>query len=369
MVSEKKVKWLKQVSILSLLLNVVLFCLFYVVAFNRDMYRGGPSAQPLIAKSQHCECFPEDFLDTLAQSSLEEVVALLNEDRLLYGYPLKIWALSIAIHMYHVDISPVLSHAVEFVELRSGGRRWLLPQISLQEFQAVQQFLSLEKYPFTSLGMFLLLAQEYREGIVEEGCYYAFCCIPEFLYFRTLLAGADTQVTSLESLVGMVIRGGHDLFFSLCNDQTRVANISDADRRHVLWEYIQRDEPLAADLLLVHDEDWVLHELSDPMLRHFLSVLSPHSVHRQALVTRVLHSPRNYVMNTMELNEDATLLHQESPLAPQPKYIEYAVVQGDSLWLLAHRFQVKIQDIMDANHLTHDRLSLGQVLRIPVVND
>ena len=43
----------------------------------------------------------------------------------------------------------------------------------------------------------------------------------------------------------------------------------------------------------------------------------------------------------------------------------YTVVKGDSLYSIARRFGVSVQALKDANNLTSDTLSVGQVLRIP----
>lgn len=50
-----------------------------------------------------------------------------------------------------------------------------------------------------------------------------------------------------------------------------------------------------------------------------------------------------------------------------PNYITHTVVSGDTLWLLAQKYGTTVQAIMSLNGLTSSNLSIGQVLRIPIV--
>lgn len=369
MTLEKKIRWLQQVCILSLLLNLVFVFLFYILAFNKDIYRYDSFPGPLVAKSKTLSNYSEDFLDSLKHLSLTETVNLLDEEKLFYGYPLKLWALSVAIHTYHVDITPVLSHALTFTELKYKDHIWLLPKISEHEYRDIRQFLSVEKFPFTSLGLFLLLEHGYEQGFIDEGCFYAFCNTPEFLYLRILLSDADAQIVPIESLVHMIIRCGHELFFSLCNEQTRLSHISDKYRRALLLEYIKKGESIAAQLLLTHDHEWVLHEFEDHQLKEFISLLPSDSEHTQKFLAYLTHSPRTYLLDKQDCEEQEIFCSVEDGQLASPHYIEYYVTKGDSLWLLAKRFHVTIQEIKEINQLSHDVLRLGQKLKIPEKNN
>lgn len=49
----------------------------------------------------------------------------------------------------------------------------------------------------------------------------------------------------------------------------------------------------------------------------------------------------------------------------QTAYASYTVVSGDSLWIIANRFSTTINDIKTINNLTSDNLNIGQVLKVP----
>lgn len=53
-------------------------------------------------------------------------------------------------------------------------------------------------------------------------------------------------------------------------------------------------------------------------------------------------------------------------IEPEPEdYIEYVVRSGDTLWNIANRYNVSVADIKSLNNLTSNNLSIGQVLKIP----
>lgn len=53
------------------------------------------------------------------------------------------------------------------------------------------------------------------------------------------------------------------------------------------------------------------------------------------------------------------------PSSQMEPYIEYTVRSGDTLWLLSRRYNTTVDAIKKANGLTSDLLNIGQVLKIP----
>lgn len=54
---------------------------------------------------------------------------------------------------------------------------------------------------------------------------------------------------------------------------------------------------------------------------------------------------------------------------PEPGYFNYTVQSGDSLWLLAKRFNTTVDAIKALNNLTSDVLDIGQILKIPSIGN
>lgn len=46
-------------------------------------------------------------------------------------------------------------------------------------------------------------------------------------------------------------------------------------------------------------------------------------------------------------------------------YTYYTVVRGDSLWSIAKRYQISVEDLIKLNNLININLKIGDVLKIP----
>ncbi len=300
MKNKTTIRWLKQALVLSSIVNILLLLLIYSTVFRKDIYKLQVFPGHLIAKSARIGKIPEDILERLEAASLADLIILLREERLVFGHPLKLWALSMGIQKYSLDITPMLTHPLTFIKLKSPEQTWLLPDINDQEFSRINQYLHTERFPFSSKGFFRIMARDWEAGIVNEDILYRFCHIPEFLYVRSLLFGAEIEAASVASLARMVIQGGEDLFFSLCCLENLQTAISDQQRRVFLKAYVDRQEPLAALLLLVHDADWVLHEFSDTDLKYFVQLLPKEVSYTKQFLDQVGHSCRQEILSILQ---------------------------------------------------------------------
>lgn len=62
------------------------------------------------------------------------------------------------------------------------------------------------------------------------------------------------------------------------------------------------------------------------------------------------------------------IINNTSPTPPNPEYIDYTVKSGDTLWLLANRYNTTVDAIKKLNGLSSNTIFVGQMLKIPYNN-
>ena len=77
----------------------------------------------------------------------------------------------------------------------------------------------------------------------------------------------------------------------------------------------------------------------------------------------ILKDINNLTNNTLSINQ--TLKIPVASSSTITNYNNYEVKSGDSLYAIAKKFNISINDIIDLNNLTSNTLSIGQVLKIP----
>lgn len=78
-----------------------------------------------------------------------------------------------------------------------------------------------------------------------------------------------------------------------------------------------------------------------------------------------LKKANNLVSDSLSIGQVLTIPVTSSTNPPKD-YVEYVVKKGDSLYLIAQRYDTTVDDIINFNNLKSTILSVGQTLRIPI---
>ena len=80
-------------------------------------------------------------------------------------------------------------------------------------------------------------------------------------------------------------------------------------------------------------------------------------------------SSNNLNSTSLQIGQVLTIPTTTTQPPINENYINYTVQSGDSLWLIANRYNTTVNQIKELNNLTSNNLSIGQVLKIPTEND
>ena len=86
------------------------------------------------------------------------------------------------------------------------------------------------------------------------------------------------------------------------------------------------------------------------------------------LTVQELKNYNNLTSNTLQIGQILKIPVVSSEEVPVGNYTEYVVKSGDTLYSIAQRYGFTIQDLINYNNLDNTILSIGQVIRIPAVS-
>lgn len=87
--------------------------------------------------------------------------------------------------------------------------------------------------------------------------------------------------------------------------------------------------------------------------------------HKYNTTVDAIKSLNNLTSNILSIGQ-VLKIPTTSTQMPEPNYINYTVVSGDTLYSIARKYNTTVTSIKDLNNLKSDILSIGQVLKINV---
>ncbi|MEZ5315379.1 MAG: LysM peptidoglycan-binding domain-containing protein [Chlamydiales bacterium] len=321
------------------------------------------------------------FLEDLQELSFDDLVELLEDRRILnQGYRVCDFAVGTLTTFHHFDILRALGRK------NLPARKWvvnervftLYPDLQEKDLERLITFLKEEIYPFTNQG----LLSRIQANIKDKELLTYFCHTPEFILLEKLFLHHGISI-SKGNLLSMICEGGWERFEKYYLSQEEAVDFSQDMVRKFLIEYIENGSKTAAYLLLVIDSEYAIKYLSDDHIVCILDLLDVKTVEANDFVNQLITSPRAdkvrrgawHWLNqhpSGQVEEMAAftdkqlrpLFRDSPPASPSPS--THIVQPGESLWLIARRYQISVHLLIEVNHLQSTIIKPGKTLKIPL---
>jgi LysM repeat protein len=265
-----------------------------------------------------------------------------------------------------------------------------------EQFAAIHHFASTERWPFKAQGLFFLLKKEqFKE---EDSLKEAFYLTTEFTTVAELFLNTSVK---RETLIELIQEGNWGLLATFAEKQKKAHDLSAENRQRLLLSYVKGNAKSAATILLTTDFDFAMKRLSDSTVMAIMRLLDEQTPVTLRYVHGIATSPRADQVRTLAIAKYQELSGKSwEPLVSrdikpsQPKSLEvialkppvltphilkkpptktarapknfiYIVQEGDSLWKIAKRFSIPIEEIRALNNLRNDCLKPGSPLKVP----
>lgn len=427
----KKTRFLTQLLIFSGATNLVLAAYVFYWTINErppiPICEGKPQSIIENQKVSVATNLNQQVIQSFEKKPLKEIYSndLSNKQLLDNGFTQRDLALGYLISHYHLDFERALNGKHPPKEKRymsylsnAASRKKLATYTDLSDshFEAVKEFISKERWPFTSQGLYHLLQQQ-REA-PEKSLKYAFYLTPEFRSLL-LLFTRSIQEHSREELLNMVLEGPWQLLEDFFEKQRISQNHSDAERQHLLVSYLKNGSITSSELLLKSDFYYVVKKLDDQQVIALLALSKKATPNSARFALAMLASPRSdrvwkaaalrlyqytgqkapasldrnaalarFLPVAKQKNEEKKvavapginssfkpLTHAKVNIPPTPiKKIPpakkpwkrgYTVMEGDTLWKIARLFHVDVKELKARNPSISHELKPGTMIMVP----
>ena len=397
----QRARFLTQALILSGTLNIAFLSTSIYFAL-RDKEQTLAYEVPVEVKKQFNN---EEVLRSYSKLSFQELLFRLENKELMEdGCVRRDLALAClgAFHYFPVEKAlgggPLQKRVLSFRRIEGADPTSVTVFVGLSDehFTALVQFARTERWPLTSQGLFLTLAQSsfpWDPSLLE-----AFYCTPEFHSIYSLIQRYIPD--SPKPLIVSMLKEGSWEQLQKFAEKLRVLQSYDLDTcRECLISYaIDSSSRIAADILWRYERDYISKRLNDQQIITFLHLQKEHKDRAETLAKELLIGLRSDEVRQKAAEMLYFLVQEEMPIPydypgalarfcpqssfaavtpsasvsielvvdkPLKKKVIHTVQAGDSLWKIARKYKVTVDSIMKINNLESERLRLGKELEIP----
>jgi len=421
----RRLRWASQALIISISLNITLLVTFIYKSITEPIphplaayyYR---EEQSFNLEQLKVSPRKRDVLQDLKKDSLKKLSSLLGKREMIEdGLSLGDLALSVLVKEHYFDIARALGRKVTpTIKLLIGDEtsgdidEWLLYQsLTLHEKKEINRFALIEEWPLTSEGLFQEMHRRIsnRESI-GKGLIHSFLLTKEYLAIELVLRRQKHRVRKKEVLA-LALSGDFDLLSSVYKRQQLAPNFTANARFDLLAQYVNLNSRPAVNLLLRENPRELARWGDHAFVLSVLNVARSNTQGMKAFCMEILTGPRgqeiwkqasrvlykqkgkalplpfSHVKALRELipesflKEKLEMAFEVRRPSPQPynqldmikvaspdsretipKIQKYRVIEGDSLWKIARKFNTTIPLLKEYNQLESDELHVGKEL-------
>ncbi len=397
-------KWLTQGLIFSVALNLALITsIVFNAVKGKEGHSKAKNKTQLMTQVDETSSLKQTLVN-YSEKSFQDLVSLLSQDKHIEdGFTERDLALSILCHQHDVDIDRALmgqATMLRFVPLQGAAKSTyeypVFAGVTNAQYKLIQTFIQNEKWPQTSHGLFNRLLK----NINDESLKSAFYLSKEFMYIDGLFCSLSI---SKEVLLNIILQGNWETLENFISEHHQIQDFSNALRIQFLKAYLNFGSQYAARLILEIDAGYALKKLDDSQIVALLSLLEDKTnlaenfaVHlafgnrsdwvRQEACRLLYHyfgltlpNPYSYseavqlISQKYQIDSVQTLTAATSSASTEEEITSpstsrrktYLVQDGDTLWKIARRNNVSLDDLREANHLNSDLIKVGMPLVIP----
>ncbi|MBI3236140.1 MAG: hypothetical protein HYZ48_00275, partial [Chlamydiales bacterium] len=293
----EKTKFLTQALIISVTLNVGLLATFAYSVF-KDKERALSVESKPVVKQIRSEISNEQVLRAYSLLPYSELLLRLDQEELIEeGFAKRDIALACLVAFHHFNLESALGGVAlqqRHITLHHGQEAEAIsvavyPGLADFQFRAVLNYARTEKWPLTAQGLFYELQRNmkpYEDSLIE-----AFSLSPEFHAVQTLFNKSGSPL-AVQTLFDLLIQGNWEMVAELAASQRQGADLSVDRRRSFLLRYLENRSPLAAELLLSTDAEFVLKHLDDSRILRLLDLLNSLNPQLEELAKALVLSSR-----------------------------------------------------------------------------
>ncbi|MBS0621231.1 MAG: LysM peptidoglycan-binding domain-containing protein [Verrucomicrobia bacterium] len=396
----KRTKWLTQALIISGAINIGLVATFVYSILRERQETLAIELAPRPKEGGHPQITNTELLNSYTLLPMQELLLRLeNADLIEEGLTKRDLALACLVAFHHFNLDKALGglllqkRVIPLYHAEGGESIELpvFPGLADYQFQAILHYAKTEKWPFTSQGLFY----EIQRAVLprDPSLLDAFYLSTEYHAVHTLFTKTQLAVTR-EQIIDLLCQGDWNTLTAFTKAQRASLDLSPDCRRSFLLEYVKQHSPLAAELLIHSDPEFILKRLDDAQILSLLDLYPGSLATLEPIAKQLLTAPRTDAVHERAAKILYALVAEPLPVpyqhtlaiqrfAPQqlpPVLVAakealpalataqkriHTIAPGDSLWKISRKYRVSIEEIKRVNHLETEKLRPGKTLEIP----